>query len=230
MSETNDKSTEKNDSAENQNDKDKNESKDKNTDKSSQNDNSQESNLTDEQWEAAFKHPRFKSLNERASKAEKELEKIRKQQEADTESKLKEEKKWQELAEKKEKEVEEMKSKITLSSKTQSVITEAIKLGIKDTDAAVKLIDLESITLDNDGHVTNAAEVVKALAEAKPYLVTGEPSKNIGNDVNPTDTEGDKKVWRASELRMKMRDHAWYAKHKDEIDTAIKEGRVNESL
>lgn len=200
--------------------------KDKNTD-TSQDDGKQEPTLTDEQWETAFKHPRFKSLNERASKAEKELEKLTKKAEEESEKKLKDEKKWQELAEKKGKEVEALNARVTLASKTRAVIEEAIKLGIKDTDAAVKLIELKDIELDEDGKPTNAAEVVKALAKAKPYLITGEPSKDIGADVNPDTTEGQKKVWTSSELREKMRDAKWYAKHKKEIDKAYEEGRVD---
>jgi hypothetical protein len=202
------------------------ESKDKNTE-TSQDDSKKDVALTDEQWEAAFKHPRFKDLNERATKAEKELEKFNKAKAEAEESKLKEEKKWQELAEKKDVELKSLQEKVTLGTKTRSVIEEAIKLGIKDTDAAVKLVDINSIQLDEAGQPTNAAEVVKALATAKPYLITGEPSKDIGADVNPDNTEGKKTIWAHTELREKMRDHEWYTKHKEEVDAAFKEGRVD---
>jgi len=200
--------------------------KDKTTD-TSQDDGKQEPTLTDEQWGVAFKHSRFKSLGERASKAEKELAKLTKKAEEDSENKLKDDKKWQELAEKKGKEVEALNARVTLASKTRSIIEEAIKLGIKDTDAAVKLIELKDIQLDEDGKPTNATEVVKALATAKPYLITGEPAKDIGANINPDTTDGQKKVWKASELRVKMRDAAWYKKHKKDIDKAYAEGRVD---
>ena len=207
-------------------DSDKDKDKDKNTD-TSQDDGKKDAALTDEQWETAFKHSRFKSLNERASKAEKELKKLNKAKADADESKLKDDNKWQELAEKKGKEVEKLNARVTLASKTRSIIEEAIKLGIKDTDAATKLVDINSIELDEDGKPTNAAEVVKALADAKPYLITGEPSKDIGANVNPDKTDGQKKVWASSELREKMRDAEWYNKHKKEIDLAYKEGRVD---
>jgi len=203
-------------------DKDKN----KNTD-NSQDDGKQDATLTDEQWETAFKHSRFKSLNERASKAEKALAKLTQKADEDAEGKLKDDKKWQELAEKKEKEVEALNARVTLASKTRSIIEEAIKLGIKDTDAATKLIDLKTIELDEDGKPTNAAEVVKALAKAKPYLITGEPAKDIGANINPDTTDGQKKVWKSSELREKMRDSKWYRKHRKEIDKAYEDGRVD---
>jgi len=199
---------------------------DKNTD-TSQDDGKQEPTLTDGQWETAFKHSRFKSLNERATKAEKELAKLTKKAKEADEKKLKDDNKWQELAEKKGKEVEALNVTVTLASKTRSVIEEAIKLGIKDTDAATKLIELKDIELDEDGKPTNAAEIVKALAKAKPYLITGEPAKNIGADVNPDATEGQKRVWKSSELREKMRDAKWFRKHKKEIDEAHTSGRVD---
>jgi len=197
----------------------------KNTD-TSQDDN-QEATLTDKQWESAFKHPRFKTLNERATKAEKELEKFQTKAEEATEKKLKDDKKWQELSEKKGEEVVVLEAKIKLATKTRSVIMEAVRLGIKDTDAAVKLVELEDIQLDDEGKPTNAAEVVNALAEAKPYLITGKPAPNIGADVNPASTEGQKRVWAASDLREKQRDQEWYEKHREEIDQAYAEGRVD---
>jgi len=203
-------------------DKDKNKITD-----NSQDDGKQDATLTDEQWETAFKHSRFKSLNERASKAEKALAKLTQKADEDAEGKLKDDKKWQELAEKKEKEVEALNARVTLASKTRSIIEEAIKLGIKDTDAATKLIDLKTIELDEDGKPTNAAEVVKALAKAKPYLITGEPAKDIGANINPDTTDGQKKVWKSSELREKMRDSKWYRKHRKEIDKAYEDGRVD---
>lgn len=187
----------------------------------------QEPNLTDEQWEIAFKNPRFKTLNERATKAEKELEKLTKLSVEESEKKLIDEKKWQELAEKKSTELTTLQGKMIVANKHRAVIEEAIKLGIKDTDAAVKLIDIDSITLDDSGLPLNATDVVKALAEAKPYLITGEPNKNIGANVNPTNTEGQKIVWSLSNLRAKMRDHDWYTKHKEDVDSAYKEGRVD---
>ena len=116
---------------------------------------------------------------------------------------------------------------MTKASKTRAIIEEAVKLGIKDTDAAVKLTDIDSIQLDENGMATNAAEVMKSLAEAKPYLITGEPASNVGANVNNNENAGAKTVWKLSELRLKSRDHEWYTKHKEEVDAAYKEGRVN---
>jgi hypothetical protein len=195
----------------------------------SNNESNKDVTLSEEQWAAVFKHPRFKDLNERATKAEKEIEKFNSAKAEAEENKLKEEKKWQELAEKKESDYKSLTEKFNLSIKTKSIIEEAIKLGIKDTDAATKLVDINSIQLDENGVATNAADVVKALAEAKPYLITGEPSKDIGANINPDKTEGQKTVWAMSDLREKMRDHDWTVKHKEEIDLAFKEGRVNYS-
>jgi hypothetical protein len=45
----------------------------------------------------------------------------------------------------------------------------ATKLGIIDPDAAVRLID-EEFEVDDEGNVTNAEELLKALLKNKPYL------------------------------------------------------------
>ncbi len=45
----------------------------------------------------------------------------------------------------------------------------AAKLGIIDPDAAVRLID-DEFEVDDEGNVTNAEELLKALLKNKPYL------------------------------------------------------------
>lgn len=47
----------------------------------------------------------------------------------------------------------------------------AAELGIVDPDAAYALMDCSEVTVDESGQVQGVAEALKALTEAKPYLV-----------------------------------------------------------
>lgn len=51
-----------------------------------------------------------------------------------------------------------------------ALIAAASGIGL-DTDAAVKLVDTHALQFDDNGNVTNAAELVKAIAEKYPGLV-----------------------------------------------------------
>lgn len=51
---------------------------------------------------------------------------------------------------------------------------EAIKAGLVDIDA-LKMLDTSSVTLDDQGNPTGAAELFAALKESKPYLFTAAP-------------------------------------------------------
>ena len=52
-----------------------------------------------------------------------------------------------------------------------AVIAEASKLGFADPDDAYTLINISEIEIDETGKTKGAAEAIKKLAEAKPYLL-----------------------------------------------------------
>jgi hypothetical protein len=54
---------------------------------------------------------------------------------------------------------------------SREVAIQAGKLGIVDPDAAHKLADLSKVAIGEDGSITGVEDALKALAEAKPYLV-----------------------------------------------------------
>jgi predicted component of type VI protein secretion system len=60
-----------------------------------------------------------------------------------------------------------------------AVIAEASKLGFADPDDAYTLVTLSEIEIDDAGKVNGAAEAIKKLAEAKPYLL-GQARKGDG--------------------------------------------------
>ena len=184
-----------------------------------------EGDLTKEQWEVAFKHPRFKDLAEEKKSLETQLKQIREEKEKEEEGKLKEKEKYKELAEKKDEQLQTLQTKFVRKTKEQAIIQEAVKLGISDTEAAIKLADLEKLQLNENGDVINAEEIVKGLVASRPYLVAGKPTGNVGT---PTPQgEGEPKLWNLSFLREKMKDAAWYKEHEADIDKAFKEGRVD---
>lgn len=182
--------------------------------------------LSEEQWELAFAHPRFKELNLKA----KELEKLKEDQKKAEEQKLKEQEEYKTLADKYQQDNENLKKQITNQMKKQSVISEAIKSGVrKDAiDDVVKLVDIDSLEVDESGNPINTSEKVKSLLESKPYLLADEGKKNIGADKGTNDT-GKSQFWKWSEIQKKSRDHAWYEANKVEIELAKKEGRINYS-
>lgn len=172
-----------------------------------------------------YRHPRFKSLSERAKKAD-DLEKA--QSEAERKA-LEEQGKWKELAEKNAADAKasaEKLQQVTVNSKIQS---EAAKLGIVDTEAAVILLDRSKITVNEDGTVTGAEDALKALLEAKPYLKGGAPNTpDVGSGSNPSPgqtPEGTKK-FKLSQLQ----DHKFFTENEKDIQAALKAGLVENDL
>jgi uncharacterized membrane protein YqiK len=71
---------------------------------------------------------------------------------------------------------------------------EAIKAGMVDLDG-LKLADLSSVTIGDDGNVTGATELLTALKEAKPYLFSApQPHSSNPTPPPPAPKPGDKKL------------------------------------
>lgn len=182
------------------------------------------SDLSAEQWELAFKHPRFKELTERA----KELDKLRKEIEKQEETKLKEKEEFKTLADKYQAENEMLKKQIVNQAKKQALLSQAVALGVRKEalDDVIRLVDLESIQVDESGNVTNADSVLKQLVESKSYLLAEGQKKNIGTS-NISDSGSKSQFWKWSDIEKKSKDHSWYMANKDEIEKAKTEGRIN---
>jgi len=189
-------------------------------------------NLTDEQWEQVFKHPRFSKLNERAKEAEQALSKLEKEKEKELQEKLKEEGKYKELLEEKEKELDKLSSNLSEYKLNLEVVSIANKLNVVDTDAVVKLLDRNSLDIDKDGNYTNLEEAIKQLISEKPYLAKAgsDVRSNIGSNANATtESQSGDFIITKSELRAKLQDHNWYVENKDNIAQWEKEGRIDYS-
>ena len=180
--------------------------------------------LSEEQWKVAFEHPRFKDLNAKA----KDYDKLLKQQSEKEEAELRAKEQFKELAEKKEAEIVALKESITARDKRQALMTEAVKAGVRAEalDDVVRLVDIGSVELDEEGNPVNATQTIQSLLEAKPYLKADGTKTTIGADVG---TSGNSKspFWKWSEIQRNSRDYAWYEANKEAIELAKKEGRVN---
>jgi hypothetical protein len=182
------------------------------------------SNLSDADFEKIYqderlyKHPRFKSLSERAKKAE-ELEK---QTEKEKEEQLKQNQKWQELAENREKQLSEVTKQVEEQAVRNALQSEAAKAGITYIDDAVILADRSKVEY-KDGQVIGAAETISALIESKPFL-KGSTQQNIGSSVNPkgTATSQGSKQFKLSDLQ----DHNYFAEHEKDIMEALNKGTI----
>lgn len=86
------------------------------------------------------------------------------------------------------KQIQERDSQINRLTIQNAVIAEAAKAGIVDPMDAVRLADLANVKIEGST-VVGVAEAVKALAEAKPYLVqqpgAPKPPKPPLNPTNP---------------------------------------------
>lgn len=182
--------------------------------------NDQQVQLTPEQLQAAFQHPRFKELAAQAAKA-KELEEA--QRKAD-EERAKQNGEFEKLAESAKSEAEKYKTQYETAVTNNAIIAAAVKAGVTDADAAIKLIDRGSIKLNDDGSVEGVEEAVKSLVDSKPYLKGAAPNVNIGGPSNPDPNgPGTPPAYTGSQVR----DHKFYMEHQAEIDKAVNEGRVD---
>lgn len=167
-----------------------------------------------------FRHPRFKSLAERAKVADK-LEKDT----ADAEKKrLEDEGKWKERTELAEKEAADAKLAAQEATIRSAIQGKAAALGVVDLDAAAVLIDRSSIKVE-DGAITGVDEALTALLEAKPYL-KGKPQAAVGTGSNPSQTEGGVKKFKLSQIQ----DAKFYQTNEKDILEALKLGLVEDDV
>lgn len=188
------------------------------------------STLTDEDFnkifndDRLFKHSRFKVLNERAKEAEKlkaEAEKAEKKQ-------LEEQNKFKELYEKSEAEKADLQNRVKEVAIRSAIQAQASELGVVDLEAAYLLSDKTSITVNEDGTVDGAKEVIEALISAKPYLAKSNANSEIGSgsNPNPSQTESGTKKYKLSQLQ----DHKFYNEHKDDIAEAMAKGLIEDDI
>lgn len=153
------------------------------------------SKLSDEAFDKVFdderiwKHPRFKTLSEKAKKASEYETQIKQTEEA----KLLEQKKFEELATLKTKELEDFKSRLQNETIKNRIILESTKIGVVDPDAVIALIDRSNIKVEDDGTVRGIDEALTSLKSAKSYLFNG-TNASLGSGTNPSGNQSDGKI------------------------------------
>lgn len=181
-------------------------------------DGNQPVQLTDEQLQAAFNHPRFKELTQAAQ----ELKKLKDQQSADEAERLKKQGEFETLAQQREQEANEAKAALENERKNNALIVAANKLGAHDASVVAKLVDRGTLTIKDDGTVEGAENALAELQKSNPYLFkTGSTTKMGGGDTNPQG--GGNAEFTASQYA----DAAFYKEHQAEMDKALKENRVD---
>lgn len=176
--------------------------------------------LTPEQLQAAFQHPRFKELAAQAAKA-KQLEEAQQKAEED---RARQNGEFEKLADQNKAEAEKWRGQYQSAVTNNAIMAAAVKAGISDPDAAIKLIERKDIKLNDDGTVEGVEDAVKSLIESKPYLKGAAPNVNIGGPSNPDPNgPGTPPAYTGSQVR----DHKFYMEHQAEIDKAVNEGRVD---
>ncbi len=170
--------------------------------------------LTKEQLEMAFKHPRFKELADAAS----ELKKLKAEQKTREEEDMKKKGEFEQLA-------TSYKSKFETAQIDNALQLAALKAGVVDPEAVLKLVDRSKVKLDEAGNVTGVDETVKALIEAKPYLVN-KNSNGFANGTNPADGNSNTQVkkFKLSQIQ----NSEFYRKNEADIVEAYKHGMIED--
>ena len=94
-------------------------------------------------------------------------------------------------------------------------------------DRVLRLLDLDAVTVEDGTPDAKAvASAVAALKDDIPELFGGAPSKRSGADM---EGGGDgKRVWTRAQIAELAKRPSEYAKHEEEIDAALREGRIRE--
>lgn len=178
--------------------------------------------LTAEQLAAAFEHPRFKALNERAKKAD-ELEK---QAQDAADAAAKEQGKFEDLYKTANERATAAETALKQERINNAVTVEAAKLGVVDPSAAIKLLDQSGISVSDDGTISGVADAVKALQQTSPYLFKTPAQGSVGSgNTNP----GAGATQPAEFTYSQIQDLNFYKANQAAVDKAVAEGRIDMS-
>jgi hypothetical protein len=97
-------------------------------------------------------------------------------------AKTSEEKLQEQLADR-ERELEQLRSSHRQALVSSAIAQSASKLGVVDTDAAIKLIDQDALEFDDSGNPKNIEQLVQGLVQDKPYLAPKSPAGSFDGGV-----------------------------------------------
>lgn len=162
---------------------------------------------------------RFDEVNAKLKEVTSKLEVIEKEKSEAEDEQLKKQKKFEELSEKYKEQAQKAENQLKEEKINNSILAEAQKAGIKDLDAALKLIDRSDIKVDDDNEISGVSEAVNNLVETKAYLKDADAEPNLGGGSNPPDSSSQPTItkFRLSQLQ----DHKFYTEHEEEIKKAM---------
>jgi len=181
------------------------------------------SKLSDEQLFKVLEDQRLWK-NERLAgllKDQKELKKLKTDQEALEKAELEKKGEFQKLAEATKADLDKANARIAEMTINQEVIKVATSKGVVDLDAVTKLLDRGLIKQAEDGTITGVTEAIDALATSKSYLFDKSKVK-IGDPTNPGAPGGAPGSFKMTEIA----DPAFYQKNLEAIQQAQREGKI----
>jgi hypothetical protein len=101
-----------------------------------------------------------------------------------------------------------------------AVVAEAQRAGAVDPDAVLAMLPEDAVTIGDDDQVTGADAAVKALLEAKPYLV-GKPTRPVPGSANGGPRGDQPAQWTREDLKNKS---------PDQIEAARKAGLLTDLM
>lgn len=101
-----------------------------------------------------------------------------------------------------------------------AVVAEAQRAGAVDPDAVLAMLPEDAVTIGDDDQVTGADAAVKALLEAKPYLV-GKPTRPSPGSANGGPRGDQPAQWTREDLKNKS---------PEQIEAARKAGLLNDLM
>lgn len=172
-----------------------------------------------------WKLPRLQELLQ----SNKELQDLRKKQQDDVDKKLADDKKWEELAAKRDNELIEERKKTQQLTVNQQLTTKLAPLGVVDVDAALKLVDRDTIKVADDGTISGIDEAIESLKKDKAYLFTKGNGQSVGT---PTNSENDNKDG-AGVMKFKrsqLQNPSFYQEHRADILKAAAAGQIEDDI
>lgn len=191
------------------------------------------SKLSAEQIEKAlenpdlWKTPRLKQLLE----DQKAYKKSQEDAAAANEQKLKDDKKWEELAATKDAESKGLKEQLQNAKYDQALTNKLVAEKVVDLDAALKLVDRSKLTVGDDGSVTGVDDVVASLKSGKAYLFTeggGTTTTTVGAANNAGN--GSENAGQMQFKRSQLKDPAFYQANREQIVKAAAAGLIEDDV
>lgn len=166
-----------------------------------------------------FKLPRIATLLEDS----KNLKKLSKDQEAAREKALEEQKKFEDLANERGSKIETLEKQLQDQAIANSLTALLVKENVIDLDAALKLVDRNKVTVNEDGSLAGAEDAINALKADKAYLFNNQGG-TLGTPSNPSSSQASQPggyKFKESQITPEF-----YKAHEKEILEAYRNGQI----